>query len=63
MKEKPVILVQIWAIGGDYSEPVTQKTFRTFKAAENFAKKWGMKDEGYDPEISCNQAANELLMK
>ena len=60
--EKPRILVQVWAIGGDYVTPVTSKEFRTFKAAENYASKWGNKGD-YDPEVSWNQAAHKLLTK
>lgn len=47
---------------GDYTTPVTTKDFRSFKAAENFARKWGMKEGGdYDPELTWNGAANKLL--
>lgn len=60
--EKPVFRVLVWDMNGDYTSPVTQKDFRTLKAAENFAKKWGMKEDGdYDPEILWNEAANKLL--
>lgn len=48
-KEKPVIRVTVWQCEGmhcNYSTPFMQKDFRTFKAAENFAKKWGSKTFG-----------------
>ena len=67
-KEKPVIRVTVWKGVGvmvNYNTPVTIKDFRTFKAAENFAEKWGKKSFGengfYDPEITWNEAANKLL--
>ena len=57
---KPAILVQVWRLN-DYSKPVVEKVYRSWVAAERFAKKWG--DKGYDPEISWNGAAAKLLQK
>ena len=60
-REKPLIRVTVWD-ADNYPKVAAQKDFRTFKAAGNFAKKWGMKEDGnYDPEVSWNEAAAALL--
>ena len=60
-QEKPLIRVTVWD-ADNYPKVAAQKDFRTFKAAENFARKWGMKEDGnYDPELSWNKAAGRLL--
>lgn len=69
-KEKPIFRVIVWKGESglvDYANPFKVKNFRTLKAAENFAKKWGEKEWGtdgfYDPEMTWNNAAQELLEK
>lgn len=59
--EKPLVRVIVWDIDR-YPAVAAQKDFRTLKAAENFAYKWGHKEDGnYDPEICWNNAAQALL--
>ena len=62
-KEKPIIRVTVWDCD-NYPKTYAQKDFRTFKAAENYAKKWGMREDiNCDPEMSWNEAAMKLLEK
>ena len=60
---KPIIRVIVWDTTS-YPKVKAQKDFRTFTAAENYAKKWGNKEDGkYDPEIQWNEAADAILSK
>lgn len=60
-QEKPIIRVTVWNMD-NYPQTLAQKDFRSFKAAENFARKWGEREDiNCDPELSWNAAANKLL--